>query len=124
MGGALPGSPSKKWPSVFSKNRDFKGTHPYVEKIKRGIDAAGDDIGILLEDVEKQVPTCKAEEVKEFCQGASREDLITGTITVTRRPDAWLDDKSYPSPMSRENKNPASATRLLALLKAPVRRGP
>ena|SRR5450756_24516 len=124
MGGALPSSSAKKWPSEFSKSRKFKDTRPYVEKIKRGIDAAGDDIGILLEDLENRVPTRKTEEIKEFCRGARLEDLISGTSMATQRPAALLDDKSYPIASLREKRSVASATRLLALLKAPVSRDP
>jgi hypothetical protein len=125
MGGVTLRFHTKKWPSVFSEDRDYKGSRPYIEEIRGIIGEDGDEIGILLEDVEKQIPTCKIEEVKNFCRGASLEDLISGTSPEILREDAWLDERNFPcltrSLSARECKNPASATRLLALLEGSVR---
>lgn len=122
MGGVSLRSHTKRWPSVFSEDRDYKGNRPYVEEIRGIIGEDGDEIGILLEDVEGEIPTCKIEELKSFCQGASLKDLISGTSPETRREDAWLDERIFSRSSARGCKNPASATKLLALLEGSVRK--
>src|SRR5438128_2169455 len=105
---------AKEWDLVFSKDRNFKEEGSYVE-CKRGIHADGDDFGIFLQDSEDSVPSCKVEEVEEFCQGARLDDLKSGAGTAGQRRAAWLDDRSCARLTSsgcvRPYQNPLTATK-------------
>jgi hypothetical protein len=128
-----PNRHSKEWDSVFSKDRNFKEDKSNLEW-KRSINAEGDESNIFLQDSEDSVPSCKVEEVAEFCRGACFGGLESGAGTAGRRRGAWLDDRSYTSKVChcsndgnltrnggfRGYENPLTATGLSRLLKAPV----
>jgi len=116
---------TKEWDPVFSTNRDYKREIPWVE-LKRHINATGEDVGIFLEDFEVSVPSCKAEEVKEFCKGAHLADLESANGTAGQRRGAWLDDMASShvqlsiDQAVRKYPNPLTATGLYRSLKLPV----
>lgn len=113
---------AKEWDPVFSRDRNFIEDRSYVD-YKRGIDADGDEFGIFFQDSEDSVPSCKVEEVKEFCQAARLVDLKSRAGTAGQRRAAWLDDRSsdrLTSSRAREYENLLTAAALYEHLKEPV----
>ncbi|PSS22711.1 hypothetical protein M430DRAFT_16661 [Amorphotheca resinae ATCC 22711] len=112
---------AKEWDPVFSRDRNFIEDRSYVD-YKRGIDADGDEFGIFFQDSEDSVPSCKVEEVKEFCQAARLVDLKSRAGTAGQRRAAWLDDRSSARLMTsraREYENLLTAAALYEHLKEP-----
>lgn len=116
---------AKRWDPVFAKRQEFKEdwSRSYVQA-KRAVGATYDGIELFFEDCERSVPDCKVEELREFCDDASLEDLKAGTCISGQQPSAWLDERSYPnryiSSQSRKHKNPLTATQLYERLNTPV----
>jgi hypothetical protein len=116
---------AKEWHPEFSKDRKFKEDESYIDR-KRKIDADGDDFDIFLQDSEDSVPSCKVEEVLEFCRDVHLEDLKSGVgaAGAGQQRAAWLDDRSCPglacSSFVRRYENPLTATGLYRLLKVSV----
>jgi hypothetical protein len=115
---------ANNWDPVFSTHRDLKDDDESFVEARRGIGAGGDDLSIFLQDSEDSGSPCEVEEVREFCQGASLEDLKAGTGRAGQRQAAWLDDRNSPhltgSGDARQYENPLTATGLYRLLKEPV----
>jgi len=116
---------AKEWDPIFSTNRDFIDYQSYVESRRRP-DAEGNNLGIFLQDYEDSVPSCKVEEVEEFCEDTCLDDLKSVDGAVNQLRAAWLDHRSIPrfgrdsEACVREYQNPLSASTLYQLLKEPV----
>ncbi|KAF2181077.1 hypothetical protein K469DRAFT_590492 [Zopfia rhizophila CBS 207.26] len=114
---------TKEWNPIFSTDRDFRDYGSYVECTRRP-DREGNNLGTFLQDYEDSVPSCKVEEVEEFCQDTHLDVLKSGDGTADRR-TAWLDDRSFPRLETnskgyvRKYQNPLTATKLCQLLKEP-----
>lgn len=133
---------AKRWKPEFSTNRRPKEDCSYVKyrrELVREIgvstendDGEPDDLDIFLTDFEDELsslaPSCAVEEVREFCQNPSLEDLKSGAGPAGHRRAAWLDDRSRLSLRGgggvRTYENPLTATGLHRILERPVRSSP
>lgn len=110
---------AKKWNAVFSTDRKFKEDESYIdEKKKHG--ALGDDLHIFLQDSEDWMPSSKAEEIEEFCEGARLDNSNSLGGCATKRRAAWLDERSFRQRCARRCQNALTAIELYKLLKKPV----
>lgn len=69
-------SRSKTWNLIFSKWRHFNEDQPFVQHLQ-DIEAARYNLDRFLEEYEGGVPSCRAEEVKDFCQDTPLSSLQT-----------------------------------------------
>jgi hypothetical protein len=114
---------SKRWHQEFSTDRNFKDDRSYL-KLKRDINAEGDESDIFMQDNDTSGPSCEAEEVEEFIRGLKLADLKSAAGAAGHRRAVWLDDRTFPGLTSkhlvREYQNPITATGLYQKLEAQV----
>lgn len=116
---------AKEWNPLFSKHQDFEESRFYLEA-RREIVRDGDELKVFLQDFEEsgQGTSYLIEELQEFCQGTSLDDLKSGIGVAGQRRAAWLDDRTWCSDATgkvvREYQNPLTATGLYQILNAPV----
>jgi hypothetical protein len=106
---------NKIWSPIFSTERKFGEDQPYVEALKE-IYADGDYLERLLQEYEGGVPSCRSEEIGDYCQN-------TGTALLGTKPDkakAWLNDIEYSTLRSRSYPHRLTAHQLYTLLKLKV----
>ena len=112
----------KGWDSVFwnSQRQNREPDSQSFVDCERSSGAFGDTLEIFLQDYEDSSLDDKVEDVRDFCKGASLEELKAGQGASGLQHTAWLDDRSCPTtdgiPGTREYKNPLTATRLYDLL--------
>lgn len=116
---------AKEWDPIYFTNRHFTDYEPYVERTKRS-DTEGNNFGIFLQDYEDSVPSCKVDEVEEFCEDASVDDIKSDNSTADQLRLAWFDQRIIPRLGEKNDccvkkcQNPLSARRLYQLLREPV----
>jgi hypothetical protein len=116
---------AKEWNPLFSKHQDFEESRFYLEA-RREIVRDGDELKVFLQDFEESGPGTSylIEELQEFCQGTSLDDLKSGRGQAGQRASCWLDDRTWCGEPNRnfvrEYQNPLTATGLYQILKAPV----
>lgn len=117
---------AKEWNSIFSKRRP-NNAKSWRTSLGR-MNEDDNDFNIFPQDFEDTVLSFKAQEIDEFLQGASLEDLQSGRGLAGLRRSAWLDDRSLfgatssqtRSQCNREYESPLTATGLYRHLRAPV----
>lgn len=118
----------KEWDPIFFTKRNFTDYESYVER-RRRLDKEGNNLRIFLQDYEDSVPSCKVDEVEEFCEDARVDDIKLDNSIADQSRLAWFDQRSIPRfgvngegcvTCFRKCRNPLSARRLYQLLREPV----
>ncbi|KAF3397013.1 hypothetical protein DPV78_008323 [Talaromyces pinophilus] len=114
----------KRWNTEFLTYRNFKEETPYVRLKSAGdIESAFDGIENFMRDSEESMPSDQVDEVVEFCEGASSDNLRQGVGASGTYRRAWLDDREY-SPIRdrgtprRYTENPLTPSQLYQILQA------
>lgn len=116
---------AKEWNPLFSKHHNFQESRPYLEA-RREIVRDCDELEVFLQDFDESDPGASylIQELQEFCQGTSLDDLKSNTGLARQRRAAWLDDRMWCGEeignFVREYQNPLTATDLYQILKEPV----
>lgn len=112
----------KRWNLIFLTERNFSEDQPWVQSMQitladGNLEADGDNLDRFMEEYEGEVPSCRSEEVKEFCHDTSLMSLqpeVTGG-----KPDkakAWLNDRAHSTQDSRDYPRRLTAYQLYTLL--------
>jgi hypothetical protein len=106
---------------LFSEDREDDANQTSEQEGTKAIEKKilnGDGIRIFLNDFDEPMGLVQGDEVEDFCQDASLEDLISGTGDGDAgvRRAAWIDDRQFSEDKKggnvREHKNPLTATSL------------
>src|SRR5271163_1123011 len=101
------------WYLDFSRRRNLDDDETCV-KLKKKVNADGDDLGHFFVDFGDAASRYEVEVVDDFCRGISLEDVESGIGTDYRAPRVWLDDRDSGSDLegsgdARQYENPLTA---------------
>jgi hypothetical protein len=89
--GRAHGCLAKKWPRVFSTNRSITEEESRSQLGER-LEADSDELKFFLREAESSVPSCKVEEIEEYC------NVDAETSPAEQNHTIWLDDRSIEAP--------------------------
>jgi hypothetical protein len=108
---------AKEW--VFSTNASPPPVRAWVD-YKRGVNAEGNGVNLFFQDYEDSEALCDLDEVRDFSEGVSLEELRSGAGAAGSHRAAWLDSRVLSNQaagnMVKEYPNPLTPTALYKYL--------